>query len=303
MNLQKISAYGWENCYKLTNGVVDLIITGDVGPRIIQFGFTGGDNEFVTYPESTGKTGGDEWRNYGGHRFWHAPEVRPRTYYPDNEQVSVEQQNGFVRVTQPIESTTGIQKTLDISLSPDKAHATIIHRLQNHNLWTVELAGWALSVMAAGGEAIIPLPPRGSHQDNLQPKSKLALWAYTDFTDPRWTLGRKYILLRQDSAAEFPQKIGATVPDGWVAHVRDNRLFVKTFAFSANGDYPDLGSNVETFTNTTMLEVETLGPMTRVDPSATLEHTENWFLFDGVPTPASDADVDQHILPKIKGIM
>ena len=303
MNLQKISAFGWDNCYKLTNGVVDLIITGDVGPRIIQFGFSGGDNEFVTYPEMTGKTGGDAWRNYGGHRFWHAPEVRPRTYYPDNEPVFVVQQDGFVRVTQPIESTTGIQKTLDISLSPDQAHVTIIHRLHNHNLWTVELAGWALSVMAAGGEAIIPLPPRGSHQDNLQPKSKLALWAYTDFTDPRWTLGHKYILLRQDSAAEFPQKIGATVPDGWVAHVRDNRLFVKTFAFSASGDYPDLGSNVETFTNTTMLEVETLGPMTRVDPGATLEHTENWFLFDGVPTPANDADVDQHILPKIKAIM
>jgi hypothetical protein len=303
MNLQKISAYGWDNCYKLTNGVVDLIITGDVGPRIIQFGFSGGENEFVTYPEMTGKTGGDDWRNYGGHRFWHAPEVRPRTYYPDNQPVTVEQRDGFVRVTQPIESTTGIQKTLDISLSPDQAHVTIIHRLHNHNLWTVELAGWALSVMAAGGEAIIPLPPRGSHQDNLQPKSKLALWAYTDFTDPRWTLGHKYILLRQDSAAEFPQKIGATVPDGWVAHVRDNRLFVKTFAFSASGDYPDLGSNVETFTNTTMLEVETLGPMTRVDPGATLEHTENWFLFDGVPTPANDADVDQHILPKIKAIM
>jgi hypothetical protein len=60
---------------------------------------------------------------------------------------------------------------------------------------------------------------------------------------------------------------------------------------------------VETFTNTTMLEVETLGPMTRVDPGATLGHTENWFLFDGVPMPANDADVDQHILPKIKGIM
>ncbi len=37
---------GWSNCHRVTNGRVELIATGDVGPRIIRFGFTGGANLF-----------------------------------------------------------------------------------------------------------------------------------------------------------------------------------------------------------------------------------------------------------------
>ena len=61
-------------------------------------------------------------------------------------------------------------------------------------------APWALSVMDTGGTAIIPLPPRGSHEDNLLPANSMTFWAYTDMADPRWTWGEKYLLLRQDSA-------------------------------------------------------------------------------------------------------
>jgi hypothetical protein len=46
-----------------------------------------------------------------------------------------------------------------------------------------------------------------------------------------------------------------------------------------------------------MLEVETLGPLTRLEPGATAEHRETWRLFRDVPPPSSDADVDAHIAP------
>ena len=56
----------------------------------------------------------------------------------------------------------------------------VTHRLHNRGLWPVTLAPWALSAMAPGGTAILPLPPRGSHADNLLPVSHLVSWAYTD---------------------------------------------------------------------------------------------------------------------------
>ena len=43
--MEKIAYRGWPNCYRLANGIVDLIVTGDVGPRIIRFGFAGDVNE------------------------------------------------------------------------------------------------------------------------------------------------------------------------------------------------------------------------------------------------------------------
>lgn len=298
--MERIEYKGWPNCYRLSNDVIDLVVTADVGPRIIRFGFSGQDNEFKEFTETLGMVGGDEWRIYGGHRLWHAPEASPRTYFPDNQPVQVEQHDQFVRIVQDTEPTTGIQKEIDIRISPNEAHVTVTGRLRNTTLWAVELAPWALSVMAQGGVAILPLPPRGSHADNLQPTSTLALWAYTNMSDPRWTWGEKYILLRQDPGMEVPQKIGASVPDGWVAYARHRHLFVKTFEVVPGAEYPDLGCSVEIFTSADFLEVESLAPLIKVQPGAAVEHVEHWFLFQDVTAPENDADVEAHILPKVR---
>ncbi len=248
-----------------------------------------------------GKTGSNEWCIYGGHRLWHSPEAQPRTYYPDNVPVKLEQHGDFVRVIQPTETITGIQKEIDLRLSPTEASVQVTHRLRNHNLWAVELAPWALSVMATGGTCIIPMPPRGPHPENLIPSSTLTLWPYTDMSDPRWTWGYKYILLRQDpSIVGKAQKLGASVPDGWGAYARNGHLFLKKSTYIPNTSYPDLGCSFSIFTNHEMLELETLGALVKLAPTTQLEHVENWFLFRDIPTPKSDADVDQHILPKIE---
>lgn len=299
MIVEKIAYRGWPNCYRLSNDIADVIVTTDVGPRIIRFGFVGAENEFKEYEEMLGKTGGNEWRVYGGHRLWHAPESDPRTYFPDNSPITLEHHDGFVRLIQPTETTTGIQKEIDIRLFAGDAHVEVVHRLRNTNPWAVELAAWALSVMAPGGMVVIPLPPRGPHPQNLLPVNMMALWAYTDMADPRWTWGRKYTLLRQDPKATAPQKIGLMVPDGWAAYVRSGHLFLKKFDYVQGARYPDFGCSVETFTNAEMIELETLGPLTLVNPGAVVEHVEHWFLFREVPVPKNDAEVDKNVLPKV----
>jgi hypothetical protein len=300
VTVEKINYKGWANCYRISNGTVDLIVTTDVGPRIIRFGFVGEENEFAEFENEVGKTGGNEWHPYGGHRLWHAPEAVPRTYYPDNVPIKIEQLNGVVRLIQPVESTTGIQKEIDITLSTNTTRVQIIHRLRNTNLWAVELAPWALSVMAPGGKAVFPLPPRGSHPKDLLPTSFIVLWAYTDFTDTRWSFGKKYVFLTQASTAKDPQKAGFIVSDEWGAYVRNGHCFLKKVKFFKDTKYPDFGCNFETFTNKDMLELETLGPIALIEPNATVEHIENWYLYKNVPMPKTDADVDRDILPKVK---
>jgi hypothetical protein len=201
---------------------------------------------------------------------------------------------------QPVETTTGLQKEIDIYLAPAAARLNIVHRLRNTNQQTIELAPWGLTAMAPGGTAIIPLPPRGTHPKDLPPGNSLTLWKYTDMSDSRWTWGRKYILLRQDSAPDvLPQKLGAAVPDGWAAYAHGGHLFVKRFPFLAGANYTDFGCNFETFTNHQMLELETLGPLTRLAAGTDVEHLESWHLFRDVPAPRNEAEVDAHILPKV----
>jgi len=297
---EKTDYKGWRNCYRLSNRLIDLIVTTDVGPRVIRFGFVGEENEFKEYDDMAGKVGGDEWRVYGGHRLWHAPEAKPRTYCPDNSPVTLERHADFVRLIQPTEAITGIQKEIDIRLSSTEAHVEVTHRLRNTNLRAMELAPWALSAMAEGGTTIIPLPPRSSHEESLLPTNTITLWAYTDMADPRWYWGTKYVMLTQDPKLENPQKVGVMVKDGWVAYARGGHLFVKKFNYVDGAPYPDLGCSVEAFTNADMLELETLAPLEHLRPGTTVEHVEHWHLFRDVPAPRNDTDVDRDVLPRIE---
>ncbi len=299
MRLTKINYQGWENSYRLVNDQVELVLTTDVGPRLIRFAFVGGENEFKEYPDQIGKTGGDAWRIYGGHRLWHAPESAPRSYFPDNTSIALEEGDGFVRLVQPPETTTGIQKEIDVALDGASAHVRVTHRLRNLNPWAVTLAPWAMSVLAPGGTAVLPLPPRQTHAENIQPVASLTLWAYSDMSDPRWTWGSRFILLRQDATRGASLKVGLLAPAGWLAYARGGHLFVKRAAFVLGEAYPDFGASLEVYTDADMLEAETLGPLTALEPGSQVEHLEDWYLFADVPVPGNDQGVIDYVLPKI----
>lgn len=300
VRVEKVAYGGWPDCYRLSNDLVELIATTDVGPRLIRFGFVGMENEFKEYESMLGKKGGKDWRIYGGHRLWVAPEHKRFTYIIDNTPVALERRPGFLRLTQRVERETGIQKEMDVRLSPTRAQVKVVHRLRNTARTARTVSPWALSVMAQGGVAIVPLPPREAHREHPWPTNTITLWAYTDMGDPRWRWGAQYVMLRQDPALITPQKAGFSSENGWVAYVRSGHLFVIRFRYFKGASYPDMGSSVELFTNADMLELETLGPLIDLQPGAEVEHVEQWFLFRDVPTPENEADVVQHILPRVE---
>jgi hypothetical protein len=117
--------------------------------------------------------------------------------------------------------------------------------------------------------------------------------------DPRWRWGERFVQLRQDSRAVKPQKLGMDCPEGWLAYWRKGHLFIKTFAYQPGATYPDLGCSVEVFTNSEMLELETLGPMTRLVPGSVVEHEESWFLFADVPFPQTEVEIDPMIRARL----
>ena len=61
----------------------------EIGLRTLPLGPVDGPNLFFENPAQLGKTGVDDWRIYGGHRFWTAPKNED-SYATDNESVSLE---------------------------------------------------------------------------------------------------------------------------------------------------------------------------------------------------------------------
>ncbi len=298
VKLEKISYGGWPNCLRLTNGKIELIATTDVGPRIIKMAFVGGQNFMKEFPDHMGKTGGDQWRSYGGHRFWHAPEIRPRTYAPDNSPIAYhwDKKTATLRLVQPEEESTGLQKEIAVTLDAKTNRITVVHRLTNKNHWAVEAAPWALTVMQGPGTAIFPQEPA---VNQLLPVRAIALWGYTDMRDSRWIWGTKYIQVKCDPKLNNPQKFGAMNTLGWGAYYRGGELFIKKFPFEAKAIYPDFGCNTECYTRGDMLEVESLGPLQKLDPEQTIEHVEQWSLHK-VDLDEKEESIDKKLLPLLK---
>lgn len=283
-----------DNRLHLTNGVWELIIPTQFGIRILHFGFVGGENQFWQNPADLGKMGDDTWRVYGGHRLWHAPEHPLRTYAPDNAPIEWDWDGTRLLLRQPTEARTGIQK--EIEIRPVEREVRVVHRLINRNFWSIRLAAWALSVMQPGGVALIPQEPYQPHPDALLPVRALALWAYTDMSDPRLRWGKQLIQVRQDPEAAHPLKIGVSNTLGWMAYWRGETLFVKRYQYHADAEYPDFGCNTEVFTNAAMLELETLSPLTELPPDGTLEHIERWSLHQVGAMPDDEQAVLQTVV-------
>ena len=278
---------GWSRCAKLTLGGLELIVTLDVGPRVIHFGFAGGENEFVVHEKTAGRTGDQEFHSYGGHRFWMAPEDPLKIGIPDNGPVEFREEDGWTVFVQA-EDKWHIQK--EIWIRGDSGGGVLVHhRLHNRGAYPVELALWGLTQMATGGELFIPQAPFVPWTEKLLPARPLTLWGYTDMSDPRYTWGESVIRLRQDGSLG-PTKFGALVQQGYAAYANRGRVFLKRFGFEEGAVYPDFNSNFESYTRQDMLEVESLGPMLTVPPGAWRGHDETWYLIDGLTPPSTDKD-------------
>lgn len=301
MALDYVRFGGWENNVRLCNEHVEVIITLDVGPRIISYRTSAGDNVFKTFADQLGSVGEPKWQARGGHRFWLAPEDEGRSYVPDN--IGIEHRvisDDSVEFTNEPASIFPVKKVLRLSLDPGSSRVTVVHHAENHGTTEIQLATWGLSVMAPGGIEIIPMPPLGQHPRDLLPNRTMILWPYTEMADDRWRWGKNFITLRQ-SPTHGPAKIGLAHRDKWVAYHRANTLFVKSFVYLEGAIYPDHGCNFETFTNQEMLEVESLGPLVSLAPGAATEHAEHWQLFDAAGEPPSqDEKIGEWIAPFLR---
>lgn len=290
--------YRGGDALKFTTRALELVVTTSVGPRITSLRSLKGKagNLFLEFPASEERYYGFFLR--GGHRLWHAPEDLVRSYQPDDDPLKVKTTAKGVTLTPPLETLTGLQKGMSVEFIGDRT-VKVTHTLTNRGLWAVEVAPWALTMLRKGGYAVLPLPPKGDHADgDLLPTYSLVPWTFTDLSLPVWKFGRNYIGVDMVKA-KAAQKLGITNYPGWSAYWYEGTTFVKYARPIAGAKYPDLGSCFETFTNGEMLELETLGPLTSLEPKQSTTHVEYWTLIDGLPRPASDAAFDKQLAPAV----
>jgi hypothetical protein len=268
------------DCIGLENEALTLWLTRMVGPRVIGLALPGGENLFAELPGETLECPGTGRFSFrGGHRLWYAPEEPRRTYLPDDRPVSIAEIENGLRVTQPVEAPSGIQKSLTVTLpdrGADRAPCVVVdHTLHNRGRSPVELAPWAITQLKPGGVAILPQARTPVDQYGLLPNRHIVLWPYTRLNSPHITWGDHHVLVKatmQDGAL----KLGFPNPEGWLAYAVAGSLFVKYAVYQPDADYFDRGSSSECYCNPRFLELETLGPRTKLAPGSSVSHRETW---------------------------
>lgn len=279
--MEYINYKHYGRCAKLSKGGKTMLVTADLGPRIIYYGFDGGENIFYEDKDDLINKDGEYfdknlagkgiWHIYGGHRLWKSPEYID-TYYPDNSPVEVIEKNGSVYFTSEVEVTTGIQKTIAVTMDGD-GNATVEHKFLNcGQKATDRIALWALSVMDKGAVATVPL---STEDTGLLPNRNLVLWSYTDLNDERLKITNDCVTLTQKNIAR-PIKLGAFTTEEVRVDIKGMKFYI---AFdSPSGEYADYSCNVETYTNDIMLEIETLSPLRSLKKGECAVLIEKWRL-------------------------
>ena len=273
--LDKVEYQGVAGCFELSNGTVKIIVASEFGPRILSYSLGDRPNVLGWHPEAKVETSLGTWYPRGGHRLWIAPENNPVSYAPDNDPVEVVESSDLALTVRGGVDAAGNTKQMTITLADSGSEVTIDHTLTVGS--AREAAAWSLTIMAPGGTIIIPNEPFAPYSpEHLLPVRAMALWSYTDFTDPRWEFTKDATRLRVDPSLPNQQKLGVLNRQGWAAYEWQGVRFEKRVDFADDATYPDYNSNFEFYTAGDFVEIETLSPMKSAALGSMIEHREVW---------------------------
>jgi hypothetical protein len=257
----------------LENDILRVDYLTTAGPRIVGLYVKEADLQlFARTPYARWRTPHGEYYLHGGHRLWTAPE--DPFYMTPEDNITVISEGNTVRLRSSVDPA-GLEK--EISFHLDGSRVDLLHRLTWHGRQLVELAPWAVTQMQMGGMAIVP---QSRIETGLLPNRNLVLWHYSQVDDERFELQDDLILVH-GKAAEHAFKVGNYSPDSWIAYALGRAAFVKTFPVSPVRTQPDMGCNLEVYVHDSFVEIETLGPLTVLEPGGSMTHRETWEVYTG----------------------
>jgi hypothetical protein len=270
VTLEEVAFHGHDGV-RLRGGRSSVVVIASTGPRVL--GLTGtGENLFAVLPGAgLDAPGGERFSFVGGHRLWAAPEVPDVTYRSDDRACAVDEVDGGVRVEAPTDGA-GLVKAIEVRASGDGW--VVDHDLLNASEAPITLAPWAITQLAPGGEAWLPLGGGGA---GLQADRALVLWPYTRLDDARLTFEGDALRIRA-VPGPGPLKVGAAPGIGCVTYERAGERFEKRVEVDPGASHADHGAAVQIYLNDAFCELETLGPLRRLEPGDTVRHRERWTL-------------------------
>jgi len=259
-------------------GPYEVAVAIAFGPRVISLRHNGSPEIFVDLdPEvATNHPSGPTYRFRGGHRLWASPEDPAVTYAPDDHDCSITSGTDSLNISAP-KDMAGFEKTINLGWADSRL--SVEHRLRWVGEAPREVSPWAITQVPLGGVAILPVAGAG---EGPGADRSVVVWPYTRLNDERVSWAGEAALIH--STPGKPAKLGSGPATGSVGYLRDGHLFTKRFK-ALPGEYPDRGALAQIYTSELFCELESLGPLVRLEPGEEAKHVEVWEI-----APCSDVE-------------
>ena len=186
--MERVTCAGLPNCLRLSNDRIEVVVPTTIGPRIMRCGFLGGPNLLGEYPQLATNTPLGEWKPWGGHRLWAAPEQMPGSYVQTTHRYSGSfativrcscARTRCLRFGEITRDSSAAQRQQPLDRTRDPQSELLANRDRG---WGVDRRlAWRDRVAAAAG---ISKPRRA-----VTAGRAMALWSFTNMTDRRWRFG------------------------------------------------------------------------------------------------------------------
>ena len=289
VSIERISYHGWSDCYLIANGRVEAVIVPAIG-RVMQLRLAG-DAE-GTFWENRALDGqlhdaaSNDWINFGGDKCWPAPqalwiEYQGRDWPPPvafgARHVNASASECGVVVTSPIDPGFGIEVVRHVELDAMQPILRIATEYRKLSGSAVRVGIWTITQMKEPERVCVLLPAA----------SKFAA-GYVRLMSPEpadLKIDGRLLSLGRHQRQHI--KVGTEGSSmAWLG--RD--CVVRIDAETRPGEYPDGGCVTEVYTCPDPLqyvELETLGPLTPMNPGARIEQTTVYTV-----TPRSTTDLE-----------
>jgi hypothetical protein len=277
----------------LENDHLRVDYLAEAGPRLVRLMLADStENLLAEVPDIHWPTPWGEYFLRGGHRVAIAPEALGLSYVPDNDGLVIEDVPCGARLLRASEVGSGMTKSIEIQLQPDRPALTLRHVVRNDRPEPIEIAAWAITQLPVGGIAVAPLRIT-TVQNRHRPDRHLVLWPYASWQDERLFADDEFVWI-EARPGEEELKIGL-LARGWLGYLRSGVFFLKRFDPQLDLLHPDLNTNAQLYCNHSHIELETLAPLTVLEPGQSSEQLETWEIYRDVAVPHSIEGLNEFV--------
>ena len=214
-------------------------------------------------------TGKEINASYWGSTLWPSPQKiwgGPDLAELDNKAYSVSLEKNVIKMVSQKEPKFGFVFTKEISGSMQDSSFTIKYSITNQSGSAKKVAPWEVTRVYPDGLAFYP-KGKGERWGNIanlaEDKNGITWFDY-----------------RRDKIPALHNKFFSDGTEGWIAHVNENIIFVKTFPDIALEQAAPSEAELEIYTNPakTYMEIEQQGAYEELQPSASLSWQVTWYM-------------------------